>query len=152
MKSILHALAEAHKQTELDTVTAGPFVYQIRRVTSSELVASGFARLFAARAADPARPPPSERDQHTFAESMVAAGVVAISADGGATYDPCTIVTDPKREDVDAGRLWIDRLLQGHPMLIAAAVLKHSTDGGRAAELVSSFLGAAAPDAASRGQ
>ena len=152
MKSILHALAEASKQTELDAVTAGPLTYQIRRVTTSELVASGFARLFAARAVDGAKPPPSERDQHTFAEAMVCAGVVGISADGGATYDPCTIVADVKREDVDAGRLWIERLLQGHAMLIAAAVLKHSTDGGRAAELVGSFLGTAAPDAAPRGQ
>lgn len=146
------AMKQAASATETEDVAIGPAVYRVRRLTSMELVDAGSATLLAARPTQPHAPMPPVADVQRFTQSVVIAGVVAGSIDGGATFEPVRLVADAKDEDPDAGKLWIEHMIPGHAKALYAAILKLSTDGGRAADIVASFHRNAASDAVSRGE
>jgi hypothetical protein len=77
----------------------------------------------------------------------VSVGVTHGSLDGGATWEPLRIVAKREDEDAEAGAVWVEHLIPGHARQLYTEILTLSTDGGRAADVIASFLGGAVGDA-----
>lgn len=153
-------VATAYKEVE-----AGPLRVRVRRVTSRQLFRAGAGFLVsAARAAaveaDPekrrerirhaleslARNPAESARQEAFEHAVLAAGVIAASADQGKTWEPLAIVLDAREEDVANNRVCPWTLPPGVVEPLVAAILELS-NGGAASKALATFLGGDAADA-----
>lgn len=137
-----------------EVVTLGPLSYRIVRLTSLEMMQAGAGVLLAARpTVEPDGKPEKAPDAKAvegvvrFTEGMVIAGLKAISADGGETWQDVRIVPEVRQQSVKDSRLYIGNLLPGHASQLYAQILKLSTDGGAAGDQLASFLGGATSDA-----
>ena len=151
MGSIALALARA----ATTVAEAEGMHWRIQRVRSADFAAYGIAHLMAYGDGSDVEPGDEERaraarlaamvqnpDEVSVAamqrEAIVAAGVVAVSADGVA-WEPISIVLDRERADPDASIVHISALSEVAITTLAAAVLTHCQDGGRVQSALAGF-------------
>ena len=154
MSATLHAIKNAAQSV----VEVGELQIRVRKVRSSDVASVGFAALTMLNPANI----PNEDDEAAEEEfeaklrrmspkqigeltemqtAIVCAGVMGISADGGDSWDDVDLVLESKKEDIDRGRLCVHSLPPGCVESCFAEIMNLSTDRGRSAESLRSFLG-----------
>lgn len=167
MSGTLHAIQNA----ATTIIEVDPLHFRVRKVRSSDVARVGFAALTmigpgdalevdtedpekvqAAFEAKIARMSPKQMGEITEMQSaVVCAGVLAVSADEGASWDTVQLVMEQKKENPSKGVLCVHSLPPGCVEACFAEIMNLSTDKGAAAERLKSFLGAAGdPPADSR--
>lgn len=157
MSGTLHAI----KNASTTTVESGLLHFRVRKVRSSDVARVGFAALTMISPDEVLEPvDPSEEDQNAAFEAkirrmspkqmgeitemqsaVVCAGVLAVSADGGASWDNVQLTMDQKKENIDKSILCVHSLPPGAVETCFTEIMNLSTDKGAAAERLRSFLG-----------
>ena len=161
MTKILHAIHNASIE-EVETDTG--LWFRVRKIGSADLATVGFAVLAmstpeeatssndeADADADPMEMlkninPRQAQEIANLQDATVCAGVMA-AGDGDGNWEDLELVLDPKRENPDAGILWVGSLPAGVPELLFGRIMNLSTDKGQAAERLASFRSPAGPAA-----
>jgi hypothetical protein len=153
MSATLHAIRNAATATvEVDSLT-----FRVRKVRASDVASVGFAAL---TMLNPANLPPEDADEAEddlnaklrrmspkqlgelteMQTAIVCAGVMAVSADSGESWDDVDLVMESKREDPTKGRLCVHSLPPGCVETCFSEIMNLSTDREEAALKLRTFL------------
>ena len=152
MSTILHAI---HNASIEEIETDSGIWFRVRKICSADLAKVGFAVLAmstpedATADAEPATDadpmemlqnisPRQAQESASLQDATVCAGVMAAGG-GEGNWEDLEVVLDQKRENPDAGILWVGSLPAGSTEKIFTAVMALSTDKGQAAERLKSF-------------
>lgn len=140
-------------------IEAAGLLWRCRRIRSSELYEVGAGMLAIVPGGDPSAlasnpatvTPNAARQLGEMQESIVCAGLIAGSADGGVEWGILKIVPRPEQADAKTRRVYVGDLPSGVVDACFHEIMKLTTDGGAAAERLASFRQAAgAPSDAGR--
>ena len=153
--SILHAI----KNASIDEVEAAGLFFRVRRICSADLAKAGVAFLAVASPDDNKEQsaeevmnrisPKQAGEMATLQEATVCAGTIAVG--DGEQWDDLKLVMDQKKEDPDAGLLWVGGLPAGVVDVLFARIMSLSTDGEEAAERLASFRKESGDSSGARG-
>ena len=143
MSGILRALSDS-TFSEIEIAECGGLRCRVRKVRSADLAGVGLAALNILPAAartdaengqpfDPADAiarldPKKATELLRHQEGMVCASLVAVFDPEAKQWEPIQLVMDAKREDVNAGRLWVGALPPAVQSAVFEEAMRLSTD------------------------
>jgi len=149
-------------QASVKVVEAGTFLFKIDRICSEDMLAAGAAALaFAGMKPEPGAEVSTAELQDKMkatnlkgvgkhVDAVVCAAVSDIGSGDPVEWDDSfkQFTLDKKQENTKAGKVWIGRLPSGVVFELFGAIIKHSNDDGRSADVLTSFPGGAEDSAA----